>query len=169
MGQNSGCDLILVGNGGSFGLPALPGAKPAQAPSGKSTFSFVYRSIPLSIVVHDAAPEATLEVVGDVGPMPFSAESALARAGLRAIVDTANERLGEIFRVVDNRIRLVGSLKVAHPVTSVRLVTALAQFLLPAKPYLETTEVFIEPAAGGKDGLATLRPHWRRAGRRART
>lgn len=127
------------------------------------TFRFSYRQILLSAQFCDGGDAARIDLSGDVGPMPYSAESALARAELQSVLDAANGDLGDVFRVVNNRILLVGRLHVANPVTAVGLVHGIVTFLLPVKPYLETVDVFLAPAGEGATGTErSLRPAWRR-------
>jgi hypothetical protein len=125
-------------------------------------FRFSYRQIPFS--AHFRADDETskLDVEGDIGPMPFSAESALARIELQTVLDAANAHLGEVFQVHDGRIRIVGAMPVTPPVTAVGLVTAITLFLLKRRPYLETIEVFLLPPGEAKQSGESLRPGWRR-------
>ncbi len=126
------------------------------------TFRFAYRHIPITARFSDHDDCAAIELQGDVGPMPFSAESWLARAELQTVLDAANAHLGEVFRLVDGRILVVGSVPVADPVTAVGLVTAITHFLVPVKPYLETIAVFLAPPGEAAASGEALRPGWRR-------
>ncbi|HIJ63142.1 MAG TPA: hypothetical protein HPQ04_10670 [Rhodospirillaceae bacterium] len=111
-------------------------------------FRFTYRHIPLSVRIR-AGDSPVVEIQGQIGPMPFSAESASARVTLTAVLAAANEHLGETFRVVGGRIRISGTVAPDNPVTAVGLVTALTAFLLPRKPYLTIIDSVLAQLAAG--------------------
>ena len=117
------------------------------------SFRFTYRRTVLSI--HFCAGDAPcVEIRGQLGAMPFSAESPGARFALGAILDAANSHLGAGFCVIAGRIWLSGTVPLDGPVTAVDLVSLLSAFLVPRKPYLELIDIYLEP------------PTLRRAGRR---
>ncbi len=132
-------------------------------------FRFSYRQIPFAAHFRTRGGISAIEISGDIGPMPFSAESALARAELQAVLDAANAHLGEVFLLREGRIRIVGAVPVVPPITAVGLVTAITHFLLKRRPYLETIEVFLlPPGVALTSGEAALRPGWRRPGGKGR-
>lgn len=117
------------------------------------SFRFTYRRILLSVRFRSGeAP--IVEIQGQLGSLPFSAESAVLRGQLMAIIRSANEHLGGGFQIARGRIRLSGSIEVAAPVTAVGLVGAIARFLLPRKPYLEIIDVCLgqDPAPARRRG-----------------
>ncbi|MGE5537565.1 MAG: hypothetical protein ACM33T_00235 [Solirubrobacterales bacterium] len=129
------------------------------ATGGVIVFDFTYRGIRFGVRCEETGEgTARLKAVGDVGRVPFSAEAPAARAGLSAIILHGNDLLGQTFRLVDGRILLGGERILALPVTATRLVTALAEILIPAAPYLDLCDVYLAP-----DG--SLRPEWRRPAR----
>ena len=131
-------------------------AKPAPI-----NFSFVYGGIRFaaSLAEEIDAKRGHLKLVGDVGPMPFSAESVSARASLVAIIEAANDSLGGVFKVSrENRILLGHEFELAAPVTAVGLIEAVAGFLLGAVAYLDCIGVFLHL----RPGESTLNPVWRR-------
>ncbi len=144
--------------------PTLDG--PAAAADGDLRFDFVYRDIAFGCHPADDGAMAALVLDGDIGPMPFSAESASARAELQQVLDAGNAHLGEGLGIVDGRIHLTGRLEIAAPAGTIRRIAAIACFLLRWKPYLDTIAVFVAPAAGPGD--ARLRPGWRAPSRRVR-
>ena len=112
------------------------------------SFRFTYRRALLSVRV-PAGDSPLLEIHGQLGPLPFSAESASARLTLKTVLAAANEHLGETFGVVGGRIRMSGTVPMDGPVTAVGLVTALAAFLLPRKPYLSIIDSVLAQVAAG--------------------
>ena len=136
-----------------------------EGETGGLGFHFRYRDILLSVRFDSDGTKAVADIVGDIGTMPFSAESHLQRHSLVAIIADANAHLGPVFDVDNGLIRLKASLPLDNPVTAVGLVSALTLFLLPLKPYLETMAVVRLLSAGSaRTALETRRP---RAGRPA--
>ena len=132
--------------------------------SQRIAFRFTYRNVPFTARFEEAAEGPGLDLHGDVGPMPYSAESALARLELQTIVNAANEDLGNLLMIADGRILIVGSARLTSPVTAAALISSIVLFLLPLKPYLETFEVFLQPPGEAKTATQTaLRPAWRGA------
>ncbi len=132
-------------------------------------FRFSYRQLPFVAKYRSEGKAGSIELKGDLGPMPFSAESALARSDLQMVLDAANAHLGPTLLVVGGRIALVGMIAIAEPVTAVGLVTGLARFLLTVKPYLEIIEVFLRPPGEtAETGAGALRPAWREPPRKRR-
>ncbi|MDO8605370.1 MAG: hypothetical protein Q7R40_02430 [Phaeospirillum sp.] len=127
-------------------------------------FDFGYRNIRVVGRMEQALGSAHLKLVGDLGPMPFSAESPTARAGLARIIDAANADLGgSLFRVTLGRVLLGSDIDVPVPVTATGLVTSVAGFLLPTLPYLELIAMYIRPPlATSRPGESAVRPEWRR-------
>ena len=65
--------------------------------------------------------------------------------------------------MVAGRIRIVGTLDVANPVTAVGLVTTIALFIIRLKPYLETFDVYLRPPGETEEtGETPIRRQWRR-------
>jgi hypothetical protein len=139
------------------------GSEIAAAPAPREfSFRFTYRQIPVAARHLPGGEAGRLELSGDLGPFPYSAESSVARAELQIVLDAANGHLGRRFVVSRGRIQLVGAFPLPHPVTAVQLITGLAQFLTRVKPYLETIDVFLRPPAEtARTGEGALRPGWR--------
>jgi hypothetical protein len=141
------------------GLPVDPG--------GVIQFTFIYADICFA-ARYEAGDEAgRLKVVGDVGPLPFSAESPQARAGLMQIVTAATDHLGPVLHRLHGRISLIHESRVEHPVTAISLISAIARIVLPARPYLDLISVYVRPPMEpARPGLSPVRQEWR-ARRRA--
>lgn len=126
-------------------------------------FQFVYRGIPLG--AHISAGEAPiLEISGEVGPLPFTAESGEARRHLMAVVEAANAALGNPFRVAGGQISVDIAMPLSWPLAAVGVVTSVSLLLVRLKPYLECIEIFLRPPVERQQtGGAALRPEFRRS------
>ena len=149
---------------GGFSLPldietleALP-----VNPAGVFQFDFTFHDIRFAIRYEEQDDHGALRIVGDVGPMPFSAESPAARAGLNQIIRAANDVLNARFRVAQGRVVLGVEQQVAHPVSVTKLIATVAADLIPALPYLDLIAVYIRPPmAPAKRNEPALRREWR--------
>lgn len=132
-------------------------------PGGVFHFDFVYRDIRFAVRYEECADCGLLRVVGDVGPMPFSAESPDARAGLRRIMEHANEGLTAQFRLSQGRVALGVDTRLERPVTATRLISNVTLLLIPAAAYLDVISIYLRPPlAQAKPGESALRREWRR-------
>jgi hypothetical protein len=166
MEQTQQFDLILGGHQLPLDIQSLAAGGTGAAAPRSFGFRFAYRQIPLSVRFEEQSDSAILEITGTVGPMPFSAESAEARTNLLYIIDAANARLSDPFKVVDGQIRVSASMRPERPLTAVGLLRAITVFLVPVKPYLETIEVFLSPPGEThRTGEGALRAGWRRGAR----
>lgn len=142
-------------------------APPLSLDKGPVAFDFGFRFVRVVARLERHGAAAVLKLVGDLGPMPYSAESPAARTGLARIVDAGNSALGGgTFRVVQGRILLGGEAPVPCPVAAVGLVSAVIRFLAPATPYMELVAMYVRPPlAPAKPGESAVRPEWRRTRR----
>lgn len=132
-------------------------------PGGLIQFDFSHRHILFAIRYQEQETDGLLRIVGDAGPLPFSAEAPAARAGLVQIMLEANDVLGHRFRLADGRILLGAEMIIDRPVTATKLIGAVAQVLVPAIPYLDLIAVYIRPPlAPAAPGQPALRPEWKR-------
>ncbi|MBR9971257.1 hypothetical protein [Magnetospirillum sulfuroxidans] len=132
-------------------------------PGGVFQFDFTFHDIRFAIRYEEAEEHGALRIVGDVGPMPFSAESPVARAGLNQIMRRANDVLSPSFRVALGRMVLGTEMAIERPVTATKLIATVAAQLIPATPYLDLIALYIRPPmAPAKKGDAALRPEWRK-------
>lgn len=140
-------------------LEALP-----VDPGGVFKFDFTFHHIRFAIRYEEEQEHGSLRIVGDVGPMPFSAESPVARAGLAQIIGAANSVVKTQFKVTQGRIALGTELTINRPVTATKLIAAVAAALIPCTPYLDLIATYVRPPmmAPAKRGEPALRPEWRR-------
>lgn len=101
-------------------------------------FSFVYKGIRFAAGYGITAQGAFLTIVGEVGILPYSAQSSTLRRTLLAIMEAGNAAIGRRFRVNQaSRIEIHSTITLDQPINAVNLIVAAAQVLLPALPYLE--------------------------------
>lgn len=125
-------------------------------------FTFTYLSLPLSCHCEGDGEKAVLSVFGPIGPIPYTAESLSARNAVLAIVEAANNDLGEIFSVIDGKIVMKREFTFFTKVNIANLVAALAGALVPLKPYIKTFGRYIVLPAEGKNA-GKVRSMWRSA------
>ncbi|WP_041041895.1 hypothetical protein [Paramagnetospirillum magnetotacticum] len=142
-------------------------APPLTLDNGPVAFDFGFRFVRFAARLEQSDSGVQLKLVGDLGPMPFSAESPAARAGLARIVESGNSVLGTgTLRIGQGRILLGGDLRIPAPVSAVGLVSAVACFLAPATPYMELISMYVRPPlAPARIGESAVRPEWRKAKR----
>jgi hypothetical protein len=113
-------------------------------------FHFRYRDISFSVRFRDEGTQARLDLSAWLGNFPYSAESAVQRQALAAILRSVNQELGPILSLSHGKIALHTALPMPVPVTAVGLVSALTHFLVPLKPYLDLMAMvrMMQPAKG---------------------
>lgn len=137
---------------------------PLTLKDGPVAFDFGFRFVRFGGRLEQQGECTGLRLVGDLGPLPFSAESPAARAGLTRIVEAGNSVLGAgTFRIAQGRILLGGAMAIPSPPTAVSLVSAITRFLVPATPYMELIAMYVRPPlAPARPGESAVRPEWRR-------
>lgn len=139
-------------------LEALP-----VPPGGIIQFDFTWHQLHVACRYQNGGNGGVLRLAADVGPLPFTAESPTARAGLVRIAAAANDLLGPTFRVSQGRMLLVASEPVQPPLTATHVVAAAAAMLIPVVPYLDLISLYVRPPlAMTRPGESALRPEWRR-------
>lgn len=124
------------------------------AAHGPVAFDFVYKDVAFAASYVDDGTLARFTMVGDVGPLPYSAENGSARAGVRAVVEAANRALGPVFRLSpERRVLLCCDTPIERPVTAVIMVGLIARFLVPVAPYLDCIAA-CRPTRGRRIGRA---------------
>lgn len=127
-------------------------------------FDFVFRFVRFRMICEHGEDSATLRLTGDVGPLPFTAESPAARGGLIQIMHHVNERFGPRLELVSgNRLRFAAVEPLPLPITATHLVSAVTAMLLPIGPYLDVIATYVRPPlAPANQGESSIRPQWRR-------
>lgn len=92
-----------------------------------------------------SAHKLNLELAGDLGPLPFSVESRMARSAVLDMVAAGEFGFGRFAIAKNQMIRVEGSVPIEQPLTPVGLLTALTAFLLDLKPHLDS---FAEQVTG---------------------
>jgi hypothetical protein len=138
--------------GEAFALPLVP-----------VRFDFSYMDVPFICFCEEkesVAPRLLLS--GDIGPLPYSAESRDGRIAIQTILDVANDALGDRFRLANGRIQMEVERTLPQPLTATALVGGIAEVLIPARPYLGlVAEVVRPPLQSPVPGEGAVRPGWR--------
>lgn len=118
-----------------FGADGLPAHRDLTTPV---TFSFVCAGITLSARAGRHDGEAWLEVDGDLGALPFSAESRDARSAVIAVLLAAKLTDHRYFGVgPDQHIKLRGEVPLTCPLTPASILTSVTQFAMAVRPFIE--------------------------------
>ncbi|MFQ5535737.1 MAG: hypothetical protein ACE5EM_13095 [Sphingomonadales bacterium] len=106
-------------------------------------FGFMWADIPFSAHLSQLpdADMVTLDLTGDLGELPFTAEAETARADLRASLLSDSETFPGSFDVSpDNRVSFSNRTLVPAPTTSDKVMTALVISLLQVGPFVRTVK-----------------------------
>jgi len=123
--------------------------QPVGASQPEFNFHFRYRGHTFNVKFRDQGHEASMDLSAWIGRLPYTAESGPQRQALKAILSGANQDLGPLFSVTKGKIGMRRMLDLPVPVTAVGLITALSNFLLPLKPYLDLMDmVKLMPKSG---------------------
>ena len=100
-------------------------------------FRFVWHHMGYVARVDKTDKGLRLRLVGDLGPVPFSAESPEARGRLLELARWSTRSAGCRFAVSPrHRLNLLGELPVAEPLTGASILSAAVRFLVDVKPYV---------------------------------
>ena len=101
-------------------------------------FSFTHCDVPFRAHVRPCGDGVRMRIAGDVAPLPYTAESQDARRALLDILRKCRDfDWGECGVTAEQRIVVHGEVEVANPVTPVRVVSAVATFILSATPCMK--------------------------------
>jgi hypothetical protein len=111
-------------------------------------FAFDYMGVTFNAEGRRAGDRFVLTVAGDLGPLPFSAESAEARRMIQELIAASGASVVPAFAIGDDQsIRLCATLELMKPVSPVVTLTMVTELLLILKPWLMRMGELIEQAA----------------------
>ena len=114
----------------------------------KLRFSFDYQGITFNAEGSRDGDSFMLTIFANLGPLPFSAESAQARRAIQDLVLASGSIIGSHFSIgEDQTIRLDASLSLLKPVSPVTTLTLVTELLLILKPWLARLGTLIESAS----------------------
>lgn len=88
-----------------------------------------------------------LAISADLGPLPFSVESAAARQAIQDIVIASGALIAPRFLIGDDQmIRIEAAMDLAKPVSPVTTLTMVTEVLLVLKPWLARIGTLLEQA-----------------------
>jgi hypothetical protein len=117
--------------GASFGLG--PGRS-----GGPLCFRFCFKEVPFTARIAQQQDGAALSLTGDLGTLPFTAESPRRRRRLRLVLAAARRAPGMAWEITgDHHISVSGETMLALPLTPVAVIAAATGLLLRSRPYLE--------------------------------
>lgn len=100
-------------------------------------FRFVWHHMGCVARVDKTDKGLRLRLVGDLGPVPFSAESPETRGRLLELARWSTRSAGCRFAVSPRRrLNLLGELPVGEPLTGAAILSAAVRFLVDVKPYV---------------------------------
>ncbi len=121
-------DSVLIGEGN---FPILTGDMSFD-------FAFSYCGVPFRAHVHPHGGGARMRIAGDVAPLPYSAECQAARREILDFLRNCREYVwGECGVTRQQRIVIQGETALPNPVTPVRVVSEVTNFVLAARPFLK--------------------------------
>lgn len=118
-----------------FGEDGLPAHRDLKTPV---RFTFECAGITLSARAGRQGDMAWLEVDGELGALPFSAESRDARSSVIAVLLASKLNDYRYFGVsADQRIKLRGEMALTPPLTPASILTSVTQFIIAVRPFIE--------------------------------
>jgi hypothetical protein len=114
----------------------------------KLRFSFDYQGITFNAEGSRDGDSFILTIFADLGPLPFSAESAPARRAIQELVLASGAIVGPHLSIAeDQTIRVDASLSLLKPVSPVTTLTLVTELLLVLKPWLARLGTLLESAS----------------------
>lgn len=109
------------------------------------TFSFIYRGMPFACECQTTdAPK--LKIVGELGKLPFTAESSKGRRFLKHLATATSDLSKGHFAIIgDQDVRLLAEVAPPRGLTPVSIIAALSAVLLEFKPFFELAEEALAP------------------------
>jgi hypothetical protein len=101
-------------------------------------FRFGFRDVPFTCVAERQNGIPCLTLTGDLGALPYTAESAHQRKSVQMIISAASRHSGLLWTISPRQqIELKGALSIDRPLTPTALVAGTVTLLLRARPYIE--------------------------------
>lgn len=105
---------------------------------GPVRFEFQYLGQSVHGEIEDSETHSRLRLRAELGRVPYSAESKDWRQNVLAVAEAANEALHGAVRISpDQRIVAVYDDELLSPLTGGMMISAISQFLIHIRPYLE--------------------------------
>ena len=104
-----------------------------------ATYSFKCYGTPFDVVVtRNAGGGARLTIRGDLGVLPYSAESKTARQYIRAVIEIGQDLpFAEVTLSKTQSIILRGVMEFEHPPSPANAVAATAVMVIASKPFVD--------------------------------
>ena len=116
-------------------LAVSPGEVGVPAPV---KFTFLFYGLQFHATVEKAGESARLRLLAELGPLPFSYQSVLARRLLRQILRSSEEGARARFSLGPAQaMRVEAEAPLSFPLRPVMLVASTTALLVDAKPYLK--------------------------------
>jgi hypothetical protein len=120
-------------------------------------FSFDYQGATFMAEGRRDDDRFVLSVSADLGPLPYSAESAPARQAIQELVAASGALIEPRFTIgEDQTIRVDAMLDLLKPVSPVTALTMVTELLLVLQPWLARLAELIEQASHRPDAPAAL-------------
>ena len=111
-------------------------------------FSFEYYGIRFVADATFGDDKGHLHISGDLGPIPYTQQSAEGRQAILTVMTAAAEYEGVLIRTSDRQHILVeAAIDIERPLTDRKLLTASTVFLAIATPFLDVLGRVIEESA----------------------
>jgi len=128
-------------------------------PKARLAFTFVCHDIPFSGTAVTTGARCRVAVAGDIGPLPYSTQSAAARRDILALMAESEWREGcRLALGARQRMEITASASADLPLTARSLIVAVSECLVAAAPLLDRLTHLLDrderPGAGaGASGL----------------
>jgi hypothetical protein len=111
-------------------------------------FAFDFHGVIFNAVGRRQDDAFVLTMSADLGPLPFSVESAKARRAIQEVIAASGALIAPRFTVGDDQmIRIEAVMELSKPVSPVTTLTMVTEVLLVLKPWLERIGALLEQAA----------------------
>lgn len=111
-------------------------------------FAFDYQGITFDAIGRRNGDSFVLTISANLGPLPFSAESAQARHAIQDLVTASGSAIEPRLTIgEDQMIRVAATVELPKPVSPVLTLTMVTELLLVLKPWLARLGALIEAAS----------------------